>query len=176
MTLIAVARLLMARRRRVRGGRGVALGRGVRFDVAPTGEVVLGEGCSLGEHTRIVVGAGRVRLGPGVAIGPHVTIVAQAGVTIGAGTVLEEGAVIVDFDHGFEDVEQPIRRQPLKCAAVCVGAGARIGLGAAILAGVSIGDRARVGPHAVVTADVPAGVSVAGVPARPLAGHGGTRH
>jgi len=161
------ARLRLTRWPRVRAGRGVVLGRGVRFDVAPAAEVVLGDGCSLGERARVIVRGGRVELGPGVAIGERVTIVAHAGVTIGAGAVLEAGAVIVDFNHVFDDVEQPIRLQPLQRAAVEVGAGARIGLGASILAGVCIGDRATVGPHAVVTADVPADVAVEGVPARP---------
>lgn len=160
------ARLRLARWPRVRAGRGVVLGTGVRFDVAREAEVVLAEGCSLGERARVIVRSGRVHVGPGVAIGERVTIVAHAGVTIGAGAVLEEGAVIVDFNHVFDDVEQPIRLQPLQSAPVVVGAGARIGLGASILAGVCIGDRATVGPHAVVTADVPPGVAVEGVPAR----------
>jgi serine O-acetyltransferase len=52
---------------------------------------------------------------------------------------------------------------------VTIGAGARIGMGAALLPGVSIGERARVEPGAVVTADVPADGAVEGVPARPVA-------
>jgi hypothetical protein len=41
-----------------------------------------------------------------------------------------------------------------------------IGCGATVLSGVSIGDGAVVGAASVVTADVPAGVVVAGTPAR----------
>jgi acetyltransferase-like isoleucine patch superfamily enzyme len=47
--------------------------------------------------------------------------------------------------------------------------GASIGSGAAILCGVTIGERALVGAGAVVTRDVPADATVAGVPARQLA-------
>ena len=160
-------RLCLARSPRVRAGEGVVLGRGVRFDVAPAAEIVLGDGCWIGERARVLARGGRVLVGPGAAIGKRVTIVAHAGVTIGAGAVIDDGAVIVDFNHVFDDVEQPIRLQPLRSAPVTVGAGARIGLGASILAGMSVGDRATVGPHAVVTADVPAGLAVEGVPARP---------
>ena len=46
--------------------------------------------------------------------------------------------------------------------------GASIGSGAAILCGVTIGERALVGAGAVVTRDVPADATVAGVPARTL--------
>ena len=48
--------------------------------------------------------------------------------------------------------------------------GASIGSGAVIICGVTIGPDAMVGAGAVVTADVPAGETVAGVPAR-LRGH-----
>ena len=47
-----------------------------------------------------------------------------------------------------------------------VGRGASIGSGAVILCGITIGAEAMVGAGAVVTRDVPAGATVAGVPAR----------
>jgi bifunctional UDP-N-acetylglucosamine pyrophosphorylase/glucosamine-1-phosphate N-acetyltransferase len=51
-----------------------------------------------------------------------------------------------------------------------VGAGATLGSGSILVAPVSVGERATVGAGAVVTKDhdVPAGQTVAGVPARPL--------
>lgn len=54
------------------------------------------------------------------------------------------------------------------------GAGARVGSGSVILAGVSIGERALVGAGSVVTRDVPAGAVAYGVPARVRATAGGT--
>jgi acetyltransferase-like isoleucine patch superfamily enzyme len=47
--------------------------------------------------------------------------------------------------------------------------GASIGSGAAIMCGITIGERALVGAGAVVTKDVAPDATVAGVPARSLA-------
>jgi acetyltransferase-like isoleucine patch superfamily enzyme len=49
---------------------------------------------------------------------------------------------------------------------------ASIGSGAVLLGGLRIGEGAIIGAGAVVTRDVPAGVTVAGSPARELAGTG----
>jgi sugar O-acyltransferase (sialic acid O-acetyltransferase NeuD family) len=51
---------------------------------------------------------------------------------------------------------------------VTIGEGAFLGIGARVLPGRTIGAWATVGAGAVVTRDVPGGVTVVGVPARPL--------
>ncbi len=163
-----LARRQLLRNPGVVAGDGVRLGRDVGLAVAPGAHLELGAGCRIGERTRIVVNSGHVTVGAGAVIGPRCTIVAHAGVRIGAGARLDEGAVIVDFDHVFDDVELPIRQQPLKATAVTIGARAHVGLGASVLRGITVGEGADIGPHAVVTRDVAAGVSVGGVPAAPL--------
>ena len=51
---------------------------------------------------------------------------------------------------------------------VVVGERAMIGAGATVLPGVEIGSEAQVAANSLVTRDVPAGTTVAGVPAKPL--------
>ena len=53
-------------------------------------------------------------------------------------------------------------------APILVKSGAVIGAGATIMPGVVIGQNARVGAMALVTKDVPDGVTVVGIPARPI--------
>jgi len=58
---------------------------------------------------------------------------------------------------------------------VSVGEEAMIGAGATVLPGVEIGDGAQVAANSLVTRDVPAGATVAGVPAEPV-DHGEATH
>jgi acetyltransferase-like isoleucine patch superfamily enzyme len=56
--------------------------------------------------------------------------------------------------------------------AVTVGDRVLLGSGSTVLQGLTIGDDAVVGAGAVVVRDVPPGVTVVGVPARPVARSG----
>jgi Hexapeptide repeat of succinyl-transferase len=79
---------------------------------------------------------------------------------------IADRAMFIDFDHGVAEVERPIRLQGIYKRVVEVGNNVRIGYGACILRGVSVGDNSVVGTNAVVTKDVPANAVVAGIPAR----------
>jgi UDP-2-acetamido-3-amino-2,3-dideoxy-glucuronate N-acetyltransferase len=125
------------------------------------------------------------RVGAGSKIGAFVEI--QKGATIGRRCKISshsfvcEGVTIEDdvfVGHGVMFINDPYPRATadgrLQTEAdwtvvpTVVKKGASIGSGAAILCGVTIGERALVGAGAVVTRDVPADATVAGVPARML--------
>jgi acetyltransferase-like isoleucine patch superfamily enzyme len=155
------------RARRATGARDAALGRGVVVEVAPGATLELGDGCAIGDRCRLLVRAGTVRIGPGAVLGERCTLTAHAGIEIGAGAVLGDEAVVLDFDHRYDDPDVPIRLQGIATSPVAIGANARIGHRAAVQRGVTIGEGAQVAAQSVVTRDVAPRARVGGVPAQP---------
>jgi serine O-acetyltransferase len=92
--------------------------------------------------------------GPGFVILHSVGIVINTNVRAGRNLVIYHG-VTLGAEH---------ERWPLLGDDVYIGAGAKI------IGGVRIGSRVRVGANAVVTRDVPDGVTVVGIPARIVRG------
>lgn len=114
-------------------------------------------------HTHALISA-HVQAGKGVQW--MASCVVQAGAVIG-NNVLINTAAIVEHDCQIGDHVHVATGARL-AGGIVVGAGAHIGIGASIRQGIIIGERAVVGAGAVVVANVPAGVTVVGVPAKPL--------
>jgi len=152
---------------RATGARNAAVGRDVVIEVARGATLELGAGCAIGDRCRVLVRSGTVRIGPRAVLGERCAITAHAAIEIGEGAVLGDEAVVLDFDHRYDDPNTPIRLQGINTAPVVVGAGARIGARVAIQRGVTIGDGAEVAAQSVVTRDVAPHGRVGGVPAQP---------
>jgi len=119
------------------------------------------------------------RVSPSLRLKNH--LLRSIGVTVGEGVswglestpdvfwpelVTVEDHAIVGYDatllcHEFLQDEY-------RTGEVVVGERAMIGAGAVVLPGVEIGAGASVAANSLVTEDVPAGATVAGVPARPM--------
>lgn len=108
-----------------------------------------------------------ISLGDRVFLNFNGVILDVVPVTIGDGTQIGPGVQIYAADHPRDPTA---RRSGLEFGhPVRIGRNVWIGGGAIILPGVTIGDDAVIGAGSVVTRDVPAGATVAGNPARPLA-------
>ncbi len=146
-------------------------------------DVVLGERVTI--MHRDLVNLYGCRVGDDTKIGAFVEVQKNASIgrrcKISSHTFVCEGVTIEDevfVGHGVMFINDPHPRAAsagrLQTAAdwqvvpTLVRRGASIGSGAAILCGVTIGEGAMIGAGAVVTRDVPAGATVAGVPARIL--------
>lgn len=115
-----------------------------------------------------------VRIGDGAYIGNFSRITAVREVVIGEEAMLADRVYVSDTGHVYEDVSQPIKRQGLRDGRrVEIGRGAWIGIGAAIVGNVRIGENAVVAANTVVRSDVPDFTVVAGNPAQVVRRHDG---
>jgi acetyltransferase-like isoleucine patch superfamily enzyme len=110
---------------------------------------------------------GHLQVGSGTQIEHRVHIGAAFSVEIGEETLIASDVTILDHDHQMPTNDAvSLRDMPLVGAPIRIGRSVWIGEKATVLKGVTIGARAIVGAHAVVTKDVPPGAVVVGVPAR----------
>jgi sugar O-acyltransferase (sialic acid O-acetyltransferase NeuD family) len=102
------------------------------------------------------------RVGDGSFVAAQAVVAAAAAlgrsVIINHGAVVDHDCVVGDFSH--------IAPSAALSGGVVVGSGVLVGAGAKILPGLSVGDDAVIGAGAVVTANVGAGETWVGVPAR----------
>jgi acetyltransferase-like isoleucine patch superfamily enzyme len=105
----------------------------------------------------------RLEIGPGSYLNDGSTVTCFQHISIGSGCSISWNTDLCDTNvHELVVAGRPRPRT----RPVVIGDRVWIGCGATVLSGVSIGDGAVVGAASVVTADVPAGVVVAGTPAR----------
>ena len=116
--------------------------------------VIMSPYCRLGAGTIVTIGS---ILTANITVGAHCLI--NYGVTVGHDVVMGDNCVLSPGVHVSGWCE--------------IGDDCYIGTGAVLLPKVRLGKGAVVGAGAVVTRDVAAGVTVVGIPARPLAQKGG---
>jgi acetyltransferase-like isoleucine patch superfamily enzyme len=106
-------------------------------------------------------------IGDRVHIGRFCTIACVGSIEIGSDVLTADRIFVGDSHHAYEDPDRPISEQGMSVPApVVIGPGSFIGIGAAVLEGVTVGEHAYVGAGAVVTADVAPFTLVVGNPAR----------
>jgi acetyltransferase-like isoleucine patch superfamily enzyme len=129
-------------------------------------------GCRVGAATKI---GAFVEIQKNAVIGQRCKISSHTfvceGVTIEDDVFVGHGVMFINDPYPRASVEGRLQTEAdWKVVPTRVCRGASIGSGAAVLCGITIGEGALIGAGAVVTRDVPAGATVAGVPARLLRG------
>jgi UDP-2-acetamido-3-amino-2,3-dideoxy-glucuronate N-acetyltransferase len=123
-------------------------------------------GCTIGDDAMIgtfVEIQRDVQVGPRCRVQSHTFIC--SGVTLEADVFVGHGVMFINDRHPTVAATLAGSWKLERCL---VRRGAAIGSGALVFGGVTIGEGAVIGAGAVVNRDVPAGATVAGVPARVL--------
>ncbi|HEU4656002.1 MAG TPA: hypothetical protein VFR97_00675 [Capillimicrobium sp.] len=140
-------RLLLRLRagRRVAVGHDVRAGRGVRIEAAPGARVVLGDGCRIGDGSRLAARGGELRIGAGARIGERCVLVAHTGIDVGERATIGDWAAVLDAEPRAGDVETPLRAHGVDAAAVRIAPGAVVGPAARVLGGAVVDARVEAG-------------------------------
>jgi len=117
--------------------------------------------------TRIyVAGDARLDIGDGTYLNDSATVVCTGQTRIGRRCAISLNTAILDGN--IHELKINGRSRP-RVQDIAVGDDVWIGLGATLLPGVKVGDRAVIGAGSVVTSDVPSQAVAAGNPARVIA-------
>lgn len=144
--------------------RGCQFGQGAKLRATDGGRIRLASGVYIGPQAQLIAHGGLLNIGQDVHLGTGSIVVCQAGIDVGADTLIAEYVVIRDQDH--DTSTRPVRQAGFLTSPIRIGCDVWIGAKATILRGVSVGDRAVVGAHALVRSDVPCERLAVGVPAR----------
>lgn len=144
-----------------------------RCKVSPRAEVELskrltiGRGTEIGSFTKIKATDGDLNIGENVSIGTGCFISAdEGGVEIGDYSMIGPNVCIVGNDYRYDRLDIPVIQQEKTSKGIVIGKNVWIGVGCAIMDGVTIEDDCIVGPNSVVTASLPARSVAQGSPAK----------
>ncbi len=113
--------------------------------------------CMLAKRTRRVTG---IEIHPAAQFGRRTIIDHGMGIVIGSTVIIGNDVLIYQgVTLGASNPQQAGRRHPK------LGNGVLVGANAVVLGGITVGDNAKIGAGAVVVKDVPASLTVVGVPA-----------
>lgn len=145
----------------------VTIGKGTKVfhpDLVNLYGCTIGENCKVGTFIEIQKG---VTIGNNVKVSSH-TFICE-GVTIEDDVFVGHNVTFINDKYPRSTVNGRLREAgEWECRPTLVKKGASLGSSCTILCGVTIGENAIVGAGAVVTKDVPASATVAGVPAKIL--------
>lgn len=161
---------------KIRSGLFIVLEKLLRWSIAPRLRARLYAlfGAKIGKNVRIYeiqlfnlqTGFRNLQIADNVHIGPGCKLDLERQLFIGSRSTLSPGVtVLTHSDPGSFHGSKLVKHYPFCAEPVSIGNDCWLGANVTILAGVTIADFSVVAAGSVVTADVPSGVVVAGVPA-----------
>lgn len=154
-------------------GDNVFLDRDAVLDARGGGDngIIIGDRVILNRGAAIQAKVGEIRIGNDCNIGSFVDVIAQGSIFIGDNVSVAGKAMIAGGRYVVEEeADSPERKRRFSGGEIRIGNNTRIGMGAIVQDGVTIGDNAIVAPGSVVYEDVPADTVVWGNPARAIRG------
>jgi acetyltransferase-like isoleucine patch superfamily enzyme len=147
-------------------GKGSRICRYVRMDVLPFNPFEIGEYSTIEDFSVVNNGVGPVSIGSNTRIGLGNVLIGP--VKVGNQVILAQNVVLSGLNHGYEDINTPIRLQKVTTAQITIEDEVWIGANAVLTAGITIGKHSVVAGGSVVTKNVPPYSVVGGNPARVL--------
>jgi acetyltransferase-like isoleucine patch superfamily enzyme len=130
------------------------------------GRLSLGPWCWIGADNKLRAHEGNLRLGPKVVMGRDNVVNAYLDIEIGENALLGDWIYICDFDHLYDRLDIPIKKQGLVKTPVRVGADVWVGEKASILRGSDVGAGSVIASQALVKGPIPPFSIVVGTPGR----------
>jgi acetyltransferase-like isoleucine patch superfamily enzyme len=132
------------------------------------GDVRIGERVHFRKGVVIDAQEGSIEVGNHVSFNEYSILLGRGGISIGNDVRIAAHAMVVSFDHNFDDLTKPIRLQGVTKKPIVIEDDVWIGAGAKILGGAHIAIGCVIGANAVVKGKTePYGIYV-GAPARLL--------
>ena len=145
-------------------GKGSSICGKTRMDVLPFNDFTIGKNSTIEDFSVVNNGMGSVHIGDNTRVGISNVLIGP--IQIGNHVIIAQNVVLSGLNHGYEDINTPIRLQPCTTAQITIGNDSWIGANVVITAGVIIGRHVIVAAGSVVTKSVPDNSIVAGNPAR----------
>jgi acetyltransferase-like isoleucine patch superfamily enzyme len=145
-------------------GKGATIRRNSRIDVLPFNKFKLGENSTIEDFCTINNGVGDIIIGNGVRIGMSNVLIGP--IQIGNNVIFAQNVVTSGLNHGYEDINIPINKQPTSTSKIIVEDDCWIGANVVITAGVTIGKHCVIAAGAIVTKNIPPFSVAVGNPAK----------
>jgi acetyltransferase-like isoleucine patch superfamily enzyme len=143
----------------------VYLGPGFSLHMPDAGTFVAGPACEFRRNFRAEIsGDGRIEIGAGTVFTYDVVIQCSTSIAIGERCMFGQATLVVDGNHRFRDLDQPMLAQGYDYRPIRIADDATVTTKCTIIA--DLGERCFIGANSVVTKPVPPFSVAAGVPAK----------